>query len=175
MPGERNGSRGGKREKRRVRLISANLETERWTLSDIRPSKSVRCYRFETEAGAAQQGASSSSTLPLPLATPPAPSAAAVSVERYASELIPIAIDFHNTLDDGGVDGYIPSEHVRSVSALIAAGFLPWILSYIGTNGQDSDHRRKRLEVARRFLAKQLGYATDCGSEPVAGKIFAHV
>ena len=52
---------------------------------------------------------------------------------------------------------------------------MPWILSYIGTNGQDSEHRRTRLEVARRFLAKQFGYATDCGSEPVAGKIFAHV
>ena len=179
MPGEHNGSRGGKREKRRLRLFSANLESERWTLSDIRPSKSIRCYRFETEVGAAQQRASSSSTshtaVLLPLSPPPAPFPEAVSVERYVSELTPIALDFHNCLDDGRVDGYIPAKHVRAVRALIAASFVPCILSYIGNDGQDSEHRRTRLEVARRSLANLLGYTTDCGSEPVAGKIFAHV
>ena len=64
---------------------------------------------------------------------------------------------------------------MRSVSALIAAGFVPWILSYIGHGGPDSDRRRKALEKARRYLAKQLGLSSDLPSEPVPGKVFAFV
>ena len=168
MPGVRNGNRGGEREKRRVRLFTRNLECEEWTLDSIRPSKSTRCYKFDVQpAGPALPSSSSScSATPHPLAA---------SVEQLAPSPIPVAVDFHNVLDGWSLDGFFPSEHVRSISQLIAAGFVPWILCFIVHSDPAGQSRRFALERARRYLAKQLGYPTDCPTEPTAGKVFAYI
>ena len=168
MPGIRNGNRGGEREKRRQRLFAANLESDEWALTSLRPSKSTRCYQFDVQTEATSTARSSSSSHA-------APHLLAAAVEQQALSPIPIAMDFHNVLDGGSADGFIPSEHVRSVSLLISAGFVPWILSYIGNSGPDSQRRRFKLEKARRYLAKQLQYPTDCPAEPTQGKVFAYV
>ena len=160
MPEIRNGNCAGKGEKRRVNIFTANLEEERWTLSDIRPSKSIRCYNWNFEDSG--QPPSSSS-----IAAPP--------VETLALTGIPIAIDFHRVFGDGSLDGFIPTENVRAYAAFIAAGFVPWILSYIGHGGRESDRRRKALEQARRYLAKQLGLSSDLPSKPIPGNLFAFV
>jgi len=114
----------------------------------------------------------SSSSLAAPSSAPHLLSA---PVEQLALSPIPVAVDFHNVLDGGSVDGFIPSEHVRSFSQLIAAGFVPWILSFIGHSGPASQDRRFALERARRYLAKQLGYPTECPLEPTAGRVFAYI
>ena len=171
MPGDRNGNRGGKREKRRVRQIARNLESEDWTLASVRPSKSTRCYKFVVHpAESAVPSTSSSSVAPSV-----APHLLPVPVEQLALSTTPIAVDFHNVLDGGSVDGFIPTEHVLAYSRLIAAGFVPWILSYIGNSGPASQTRRFALERARRYLAKQLGYPTECPLEPTVGKVFAYI
>lgn len=148
-----------------MRLFTHNLENEEWTLDSIRPSKSIRCYKFVQPAETALPSSSSSSAAPQPLAAPP--------VEQLALTPFPVAVDFHNVLDGGSLDGRIPQEHVRSIEQLIAAGFVPWILACIDHSGPASQSRRVALEKARRYLARQLCYPTDCPSEPTAGRVFA--
>ena len=173
MPGVRNGTRGGKREKRRKAIYVANLEAGRWT--EVRPSTSSRFYTFTYDEQSSSSSAAPSSAVPsaAPSSAPPTP--VDTQVETSALTGIPIAIDFHRVLDGGSVDGFIPAENVRAVAALIAAGFIPWILSYIGTAGPDSSRRRQALEHSRRKLARQLGLSEDLPSEPVSSKIFAYV
>ena len=108
MPGIRNGARGEEREKRRVRLFTRNLESEEWTLDSIRPSKSIRCYKFDVQPAEPALPSSSSSCSA-------SPQTLAASVEQLAPSPIPVAVDFHNVLDGGSRDGCIPSEHVLSI------------------------------------------------------------
>ena len=73
-----------------------------------------------------------------PLPKPPAPPPSAPDCR--------LALDLHNTLDNGRNDGEIPRSSVTACWQFLRAGFLLWICSYIGKNGADSFQRRQRAE-----------------------------
>ena len=86
--------------------------------------------------------------------------------------LCPIALDLHNSLDDGSEEAFIPSVHIRAVERLLEANFLVWICSYIGRYGQDSAHRRARAELRRKDLARAVGLSSAPVDCPTEGHLF---
>ena len=108
---------------------------------------------------------------PLPDPVKEAEHKEAIRIE-VSQPLCPLALDLHNSLDDGSEEGFIPSVHIRAVERLLEANFLVWICSYIGRYGQDSAARRARAELRRRDLARAVGLNPEPVDRPTEGHLF---
>jgi hypothetical protein len=90
-----------------------------------------------------------------------------------------VALDLHNTLDDGGRKSYIPSRHVEAVKELLKVGLIVWICSYIGRSiGGDaqaqweSQRKRNQAEERRVWLAKRCNLDPSRVDKPTKGFLF---
>jgi len=81
-------------------------------------------------------------------------------------EWILIGVDLHNTLDDGTESGNIPSDSIQALELLLNNGFLPWIPSYIGFEGEHSKAHRALAEEKRQQIARELGLRPKAVSCP---------
>ena len=89
---------------------------------------------------------------------------------------IRVALDWNNTLTIGDRDSTIGSGSFRATEALYRAGAVPWILSYIGRNGDHSETRRRALYEGRDLLAAHCGVRSGgtWTSQTVLGRIAPH-
>ena len=91
---------------------------------------------------------------------------------------IPIALDLHNVVDQGVPYNHwrpIPYSSIAAIRKLLEFRFVPWILTWIGTQGALSQQRRKQAEASREYIASQLGLELDKGSHPRPEGIFLKV
>ena len=73
---------------------------------------------------------------------------------------IPIALDLHNVVDQGlpfDPQRPIPDSSIAAIRKLREFRFIPWILTFIGTQGPQSQQRRVRAEASREYIASRLG------------------
>ena len=91
---------------------------------------------------------------------------------------IPIALDLHNVLDQGvpfDPRRPIPDSSIAAVRKLLDFRFVPWILTWIGSQGAQSQQRRIRAEASREYIASQLGLELAKGSWPRPEGIFLKI
>ena len=91
---------------------------------------------------------------------------------------IPIALDLHNVVDQGlpfDPQRPIPDSSIAAVRKLLEFRFIPWILTFIGTQGPQSQQRRIRAEASREYIASRLGLDLEKGSHPRPNGIFLKV
>ena len=91
---------------------------------------------------------------------------------------IPIALDLHKVLDQGlpfDPQRPIPDSSIAAVRKLLEFRFVPWILTFIGTQGPQSQQRRVRAEASREYIASRLGLELAKGSHPRPNGIFLKV
>ena len=107
-----------------------------------------------------------------------------------------VALDLHNTLDDGSHKGTIPPAHVEALSKLLefrsdlivgkeqnsVATFHPWICSYIGRSldkgpAEQAESQRKRSQAAatQLWLAKKVGLNPRKVVKPTEGHLFLEI
>ena len=99
----------------------------------------------------------------------PSTLAPARALSTLAVAPILIALDLHNTLDDGSHSGRIPPENAKAVRLLFQEGFLPWVCSYIGLHGKHSAERREQAVKTLASLATQAGFCPAPAEEPTDG------
>ena len=95
--------------------------------------------------------------------------------ERPPPRLRRIAIDLHGTLDGGRRNSRLPYSFKEAVRKLTNAGFVVWICSHIGLNGERSDERRQQAERARRELAKFLRLDPAAPAGPSDAGVFCRI
>ena len=91
---------------------------------------------------------------------------------------IPIALDLHNVVDQGvpwNPWRPIPYSSIAAIRKLREFRFIPWILTFIGTQGPQSQQRRVRAEASREYIASRLGLELAKGSWPRPEGIFLKV
>ena len=93
----------------------------------------------------------------------PAPLVSAPSSSQGVSFKPRIALDLHNSLDDGSRSGRIPEAHANCCERLLQQGFAPWVCSYIGRSLEESADRQRKSQQIRdnacqrvRELARRL-------------------
>ena len=83
-----------------------------------------------------------------------------------------IAVDFHETLE---VKGEVPLAHKEWWRTLIQLGFVPWILSYIGEQGEFSQQRRQEVKEFRTHLCEYLGLSLAWPEGPTVDGVFLKI
>jgi len=86
-----------------------------------------------------------------------------------------VAIDWHGVLDTpAGLSSTLPvcARNVAAVRDLRNAGYVPWILSFIGTGGPLSHQRTLALRSARAYLAGRLGLSAEWPEGPSRHAIY---
>ena len=92
--------------------------------------------------------------------------------------LKPIALDLHGVVDQGvrwNPDRPVPDSSIAAIRKLREFRFIPWILTWIGTQGPESNRRRERAVATREYIASQLGLDQDPGTEPHPDRIFLKI
>ena len=102
------------------------------------------------------------------------------SPARLAVSLHPqaIALDLHGVLDQGlryNPHRPVPDSTIAAIHKLREFRFVPWILSWIGTQGANSSKRRGQAQRTREYIASQLGLDLSPGSEPHPDRIFLKI
>ena len=89
-----------------------------------------------------------------------------------------IALDLHNVVDQGvpfDPRRPIPDSSIAAVRKLLDFRFVPWILTWIGSQGPQSQQRRVQAEASREYIASRLGLVVTKGSHPRPNGIFLKV
>ncbi len=82
--------------------------------------------------------------------------------EEEDTNALCVSVDLHNCLDNG--QDFVPDSCTHAYKRLQEEGFIPFICSYIGLGGPDSQHRNNQAEDSRLRLASALGLPlTDPG------------
>ena len=121
-----------------------------------------------------QSSSTAGSSSQLPASSSSSGTVAAAATEPADIGLPFIALDLHNTLDDGSRQGRIPEPHVAACRQLLSKGLGIWVCSYIGRTGPNSQQIRTDAENHCKVLSKKLDLRFEDSHRdgPEAGKLF---
>ena len=173
--------RGGSRERRRIAAIQRRLDAGEDPYSF--DSRTVRKYPelfspFLGPAGRAAFGLAPRSPRDSSETRTPSRSRSPAPLPPTPVTRGPIALDLHNVLDQGRTFNParpVPDSTIAAIRKLREFRFVPWILTWIGSQGPQSSERRRNAEWSREYIASQLGLEFPKGSHPRPEGIFLKI
>ena len=177
--------RGGSRERRRQEAIVRRLESGE-SPSDFEQKtrdkypelfapylgRRVAALLRSSRSPSRSRSRSASVTRSVSCSEPPVPPLPIPGTQRH------IALDLHNVVDQGvpfHPQRPIPDSSIAAIRKLLEFRFVPWILTWIGSQGPQSHQRRVQAEASREYIASQLGLELERGSHPRPNGIFLKV